>query len=296
MPTLEKQCSKCTQIKPLSDYYKHKKGKDGTYSWCKSCHKILTDAIRKANPDKVKECHRKWCAKNIEKKRESSKKWKEENAVRYAETMKLWKEANKDLIRKGQVAWKKANPERVLELAKCYREKHADALKVRSRACHVKRKVEEAAYTKKWQAENREKYLASARKSQAKKRATPKGALNNSMSSSIHRCLKSGNGKGGKSWRSLVDFTLDDLKSHLERRFKNGMSWGNYGAVWHVDHKIPIAAFNFEKPEDIDFKRCWSLKNLCPLLSFDNWSKGAKLNKPFQPSLTIKDFGKRIRL
>ncbi len=65
------------------------------------------------------------------------------------------------------------------------------------------------------------------------------------------------------------------------------MSWENYGTVWEIDHKIPIAAFNFERPEDIDFKKCWELKNLRPLEIYKNRSKQARIDKPFQPSLTI---------
>jgi len=33
----EKQCTKCKEVKPLSEFYKHKAGKDGLTSYCKSC-------------------------------------------------------------------------------------------------------------------------------------------------------------------------------------------------------------------------------------------------------------------
>jgi len=62
------------------------------------------------------------------------------------------------------------------------------------------------------------------------------------------------------------------------------MTWDNYGK-WHIDHVIPTSVFNFEKPEDDDFKRCWSLQNLQPLWALDNIKKGNKLEKPFQPKL-----------
>lgn len=56
---------------------------------------------------------------------------------------------------------------------------------------------------------------------------------------------------------------------------------------WHIDHKIPKSAFNFETPEDIDFKRCWALKNLQPLWAAENIKKHDRVDKPFQPSLAI---------
>jgi len=87
----------------------------------------------------------------------------------------------------------------------------------------------------------------------------------------------------------LVGFSLEELKKHFEKQFKKGMSWELVmtGQI-HIDHKIPIAAFNFETPEDIDFKRCWALKNLQPLFALENKSKKDSLYIPFQPSLLLQ--------
>jgi len=93
--------------------------------------------------------------------------------------------------------------------------------------------------------------------------------------------------KAGRQWETLVNFTVDQLKQHLEKLFTPEMTWENYGTYWHIDHKIPIAVFNYEKPEDIDFRLCWSLKNLQPLEKIENIKKKDKLEKPFQPSLKI---------
>ena len=93
-------------------------------------------------------------------------------------------------------------------------------------------------------------------------------------------------GKGRKQWENLVGFGLDSLRKHLESHFKDGMTWENYGS-WHIDHKIPITAFNYQGPGDIDFKRCWSLKNLQPMWAVENIRKGNHMDIPFQPSLSI---------
>lgn len=81
----------------------------------------------------------------------------------------------------------------------------------------------------------------------------------------------------------VVCFTEGELKRHLEGRFLPGMSWENYGTIWHIDHKIPVSAFNPLCDEDI--RRCWSLGNLQPLFAIDNLKKGASLEHPFQPGL-----------
>ena len=94
--------------------------------------------------------------------------------------------------------------------------------------------------------------------------------------------------KNYRKWQDLVGYSVSDLKEHLEKQFSKGMSWENYGLRgWHIDHKIPRFVFNFSNPNDDDFKKCWSLKNLQPMWSTDNIRKGRRLERPFQPSLSF---------
>lgn len=77
------------------------------------------------------------------------------------------------------------------------------------------------------------------------------------------------------SWSKLVDYTVDDLRRHLERQFTKGMSWDNFGD-WHIDHIVPISSFTFTSAGDEQFKQCWSLTNLRPLWARENMSKAAR--------------------
>ena len=115
-------------------------------------------------------------------------------------------------------------------------------------------------------------------------RLDPKYRLNKNMRKRIRESLKVIN--NGKSWQSLVDYTASKLRKHLEAQFQTGMTWENYGE-WHVDHIIPISAFNFTKPEDIDFKRCWALSNLQPMWADKNMAKSDRLESHFQPSFSF---------
>lgn len=93
------------------------------------------------------------------------------------------------------------------------------------------------------------------------------------FSRQMRQCL--GGNKNGRHWESLVGYTLEDLKRHLENQFKDGMSWENYGK-WHIDHIKPKSSFKFQSTENEEFKRCWSLDNLQPLWAKDNLIKSNK--------------------
>lgn len=126
-----------------------------------------------------------------------------------------------------------------------------------------------------------------ARQESARRRSTPQGKIDCAISAGIRDTLKRGEKRGTK-WEKLVGYTVDELMRHLEKQFHPGMSWENYGrGGWHIDHKIPKSAFNYETPYDFDFKRCWALQNLQPLWEPDNIKKGNKITGSFQPSLAI---------
>lgn len=175
----------------------------------------------------------------------------------------------KDCSKKAHLLYYAANQKKVKESSKKWSATH---------------RINKRASSKKWQEANPEKWKACYLKSFAKKRATTKGKLNNSMASNIWQSLREN--KAGRGWESLVGYTVDQLKYHLEKQFKGGMGWNNYGE-WHIDHIIPISAFNYIAPEDMDFCKCWGLNNLRPLLKEDNLKKHNKLENPFQPSLII---------
>lgn len=110
--------------------------------------------------------------------------------------------------------------------------------------------------------------------------------LKGKMGTAICYSLK-GN-KKGRHWENLVGYKLKDLIKHLKKTMPEGYNWRDYlEGKLHIDHIIPISAFNYEKPEHTDFKRCWSLNNLRLLTVRENLIKHNKLTKPFQPSLKI---------
>jgi len=77
-----------------------------------------------------------------------------------------------------------------------------------------------------------------------------------------------------KRTMELLDCTIDELWTHLESKFKKGMTRENHGK-WHIDHIKPCARFNLTDPEQQ--RVCFHYTNLQPLWASDNISKGAKI-------------------
>jgi hypothetical protein len=69
----------------------------------------------------------------------------------------------------------------------------------------------------------------------------------------------------------LIGCTIKQLKKHLRKQFKPGMTWKNHGK-WHVDHIKPCASFDLSKPEEQS--QCFHYTNLQPLWALENISKG----------------------
>lgn len=97
--------------------------------------------------------------------------------------------------------------------------------------------------------------------------------LNHAMAFGIWHALHGA--KHCRRWETLVGYTLAELMQTLEKEFRDGMSWENYGK-WHIDHIIPLAKFKFESYDNSEFKKAWALGNLQPLWADENIRKRDK--------------------
>lgn len=128
-----------------------------------------------------------------------------------------------------------------------------------------------------------EKHLKSAKYKETKKKRYVKNKISNCLSSAIRLSLK-GN-KNGQHWEDIAGWTLQQFKNRFVQLFKPGMTWKNHGAVWEIDHIVPLSVHNITSIDCTDFKRAWALSNLQPLFREENQSKRDKLEKHFQLTL-----------
>jgi hypothetical protein len=72
--------------------------------------------------------------------------------------------------------------------------------------------------------------------------------IKDSVGSIINYHLKE---KKSESTIEYLGCSIKEYIVYLENMFLQNMSWENYGAVWEIDHKIPLSSFNLTQEENI---------------------------------------------
>lgn len=139
-------------------------------------------------------------------------------AIKHAST---WHKENKEKAVESRRRWVVNNPEKSREINRRWKrtEKFGQWAKNYS--------AKKCKLAKLWRMSNPEKVKENRKKAQIKMRSTPQGKLANRISAHMQYSLK-GN-KKGRHWETLVGYTVEDLKKHLENKFEVGMNWGNMG-------------------------------------------------------------------
>jgi hypothetical protein len=161
---------------------------------------------------------------------------------------------------KNKAQYAQARDQRI-EYSLAWRERNLERAKENSRRS-----------AKAWREANPAKMTEHYREKSKKYRSTAKGKLDSRIRARLNNFLRGG--KGSRSWREKVGYTLDELKTHIEKCFLDGMGWHN-SHLWHIDHIIPLSSFQYANVDEQDFKIAWALTNLRPMWAKDNVSKGA---------------------
>lgn len=194
---------------------------------------------------------------NKEKILAYSKMWRKKNPEKVKSQRRRWLIENKDRMRQWRKEHRKKNPEKVKISKKRYYENHKKMISLQG---------------EEWQEEYKAKHRLQRRNYYNEVlKHRPQHMLSKNMRRSIGDGLCGR--KNRRTWYSLVGYTLEDLKKHLEKQFDENMSWDNYGKYWHVDHIRPQSSFNYVLPTDDDFIKCWALENLQPLEAMENQRK-----------------------
>lgn len=151
------------------------------------------------------------------------------------------------------------------EYQKEYRKVHRERLNFEAARRKRERRLDNPEYVRERQ-----------RIQETKSRKRPEVRLRANLRRRLHKALK-GICSSPRTLR-LLGCSIDVFREHLENKFVAGMTWENYGSIWHVDHIKPCAKFDLTDPEQQ--KDCFHWTNQQPLFALDNFRKNAKYATP----------------
>jgi len=143
-----KACTKCGEDKPLSEFYKNKRARDGLQYRCKSCQNLYAATYKAAHPDRVKA---------------AVKAWQTAHPERVLAAAQRYREAHPDRTKAAQKAWEVTHTEERAAYKEAYYAENQDYIRAASRAYYHAHVEERAAYKKTRYAANPEPQRAAAK-------------------------------------------------------------------------------------------------------------------------------------
>lgn len=144
-----------------------------------------------------------------------------------------------------------------------------EELNLQSRIYHATHREDVNNRKRRWNGLNRNRLAKYAR---TRRKEDPQFRLVGALRCRIRLALK-GVGKSAHTME-LLGCPIRELRVRLEKQFRPGMTWENYGPVWHVDHIKPCISFDLTNPGEQ--RRCFHFTNLQPLFARDNLAKGSR--------------------
>lgn len=235
-------CFSCHNFKRVEDFNKSNTIKHRPVQHkCKLCEKEYQQQKR----DHIRKYQKEWTKKNQNHHNKKRQEYMSKNKENIKKQRQDYYIKNKENIDTYNRQWAKDNKDKVNLQKQEYRENHREQ-------CNKN--------AKKWRDNNKEKvykYYKDRRKTD------PQFSLRLRLSSLLKHYL--GNEKRGQTTEKVIGYSMSVLKEHIEKSFFSDMNWEKFlkGEI-EIHHIIPNTAFEYKTQDDIGFKLCWQLKNLCP--------------------------------
>jgi hypothetical protein len=207
-----KKCNKCKEVKPYSEFYKYKTGKDGFRSSCKYCQKQW----RKENKEKINQYRKQYYKENKDKIKQQTKQYHQENKEKINQRKKQYREENKERIKQYQKQYFEENKEKMKQ------------------------------QTKQYYKENKEKINQRTKQYQKQRRKTdPIFKLSHNTRSLISNSLKNKGYSKKTNAHKILGLEYEDFYTWLSTEASNGLNFDADDV--HIDHVIPVS---FAKTEE----------------------------------------------
>lgn len=220
--------------------------------------------------------------------RKDSNKWRTICKICISINSKLKYKINSTEIKTKSLIYRTLNKETINSKAIIYNNKK----EVKIRSAKWRKENRELLRKKEmnWKIKNPEKHKAIVRKKSKKQSLKPTSKIKAHVSRQIRNALfKNNQSKNGDSVLKFLQFSIKELKDHLEKQFESWMTWDNYGIYklstwddnniltwkWNIDHIIPQSNFKYSSMKEENFRKCWDLNNLRPYSAKLNALDGA---------------------
>lgn len=151
-----------------------------------------------------------------------------------------------------------------------------DGRKPHCNACHALLNIEYVERNRdevnaRWRAAN----PRHAERNRERRAEDPSYRIRCNLSVRVSSALRNAGTKKSTRTMELTGCSIQELRTHLESKFEEGMTWENHGE-WHIDHIRPCASFDLLNVEDQ--RQCFHWTNLQPLWALDNLRKSSWWN------------------
>lgn len=252
-----KTCCVCKENKPVNEYRLRDKAKMIFRKECKACSSLKD---------------KKRYVRDIEKITKRNLEYRERNKDRYLEYIKQYQKDNAECLSEKKKEYYANTRERRLEYVKA----------------HYKANFKDyQEYYAQYYLENKERIVdrvCDYRRVRIKE--DPVYKLEVRLRSRTTSAIRKQYGVKAHKTTKLLGCSFKELKTHIEKRFTKGRTWERLmnGEI-HIDHIIPLAAFDLTNPEEQ--RTACHYTNLQPLWAEENNRKRAKIEEPIQMHLPL---------
>ena len=263
------KCNKCGIEYEKDEYrvygYSKKNGKPLFDKRCKICLSSKSKDYRIKNPEKIKEYNDWWQENksqeyiklNKEKIKEYNKKYREENKDELLEKDRIYYQENKEKRLESNKKWREENKEYIEEYRKEYYEKNQDLILQKKKDYYIENQDNLLDKKKEYYEENREelkeKFKQYNRENREKINNRMRGYIKERKENDplfkfrlnvrdlITKSIKKRGYTKNSKTKEILGIDYKSFKKHIEKQFKDGMSWDNRDD-WDLDHIIPISS------------------------------------------------------
>lgn len=232
---MDKQCTKCRETKPRSEFYRDAQKRDGLCLDCKACREIAKAKYRGANPNYAAE----YRAANRERIHAYYVKWQAANADKRRAVQAKYSKDNRDKLRLAAAKWRAENRDRVRENAARWRAQNREKIRAREAEYRNKNKKKLQENKTRWYIRNMDRMKAIASEWAASRPDVIKAYAHN-------RRARAGSGKLSKD----ISSRLFKLQRGLCACCKQPL-----GNKYHLDHIMPLALGGTNTDDNVQLLR-----------------------------------------